>query len=439
MKRISVMLLAVLIIALLTIQPARAQEPEPGTAYIISSTRPISSELRLALNDWLALSPPSSAVYYAVTYTRFDGVNYHVSLAGLNLSSPDDPWSITGDEKGNHQAVWLGTVKVFPDNSVMLKTPSEGEFSNIARYKIAMPAVIPLPGPGGGAYVRFPWQPAKAVQYGILGVHDAEFGNTGAWRAVDLISGTDMGSGAANDSVYASVGGTIDYVCDDGQTVTVRLAGGGDYFLYSHMLDNALLEESNSFSAGAVLGTLKHGSFISQGCGGAIQKANHWHLHWGFITSNKTFQAEGCILSSKGPSGIGPEAEWRCGNTTIKVLGYLYHYGNIGINPDDGTVGAHYAEGAGGGPSFWTYLLSGLKNVFDHYVTNNLPEHSSTFEFFVNPIMNGVKIVMRITLILIHGNLNLIPAMVAITIAIGFKLSIYLMQLSGYIFRVFRR
>lgn len=411
-------------------EPANAQEV--GTAYIFDSTKPISAELRQALNDWLAVSPPSSAVYYAVTYTRFDGENTHASLAGFNLASPEDPWSVIGDENGNHQAVWLGTVKVLPDNSVLLKTPTEGEFADIGRYKIAIPAFIPLPGAGGGAYVRFPWQPAKAVQYGILGVHDAEFGNTGAWRAVDLISGTDMGSGAANDSVYASVGGTIDYVCDDGQTVTVRLTGSGDYFLYAHLLDNATLEEANSFSAGGVLGKLKHGSFVSEGCGGAIQKENHWHLHWGFITNNNTFQAEGCILN-----GIGPLAAWRCGNTTVRVLGYLYHYGNIGINPDTGTVGVHLGEASGGGPSFWDFLLGGLKGVFDYFVTNNLPEHQSA-STLINPILNSVKIIFRIALVILHGNFNFLPAVQMIGFTIAARIALSSIFLVVGVYRVIR-
>lgn len=438
-KRILLPLTLMVAALALFVHPAGAEEAEP--AHIIGSTRPIPAELREHLDAWLAISPPSTAIHYAVTYKRFDGVNYHASLAGMTLPNPDARWSITGDtgdpddENAGYGAVWLGTVMVEPDGAVTLKTPTELEYSQrMTTAKMAALFPVSQLGAGGGAYVRFPWQPAKAVQYGILGLHSVGgYGLDEPWGAVDLISGTDMGSGAANDKVYTSAAGEIVYVCDDAQTVAVRLSGGSDDFLYAHLLPNALLEEENTFAAGAVLGSLKHGSFLSAGCGGAVQKANHWHLHWGFITAGsnpRTFQAEGCILQKSASFTAG---QWTCGNTTIRPLGYLYHYGNVGIDPSTGTVGVHLGEASGGGPSFWEYILGGLRAIFDYFVTSNLPEHQSA-STLLNPILQSVKIVFRIALVILHGNFNFVPAvqMVGFTIGIRIALSSFLFMIGLY-------
>lgn len=409
----------------LSITPAHAQA-QPG--QIVSINSPISAELRAALTTWLETSPPSSAVYYAVTYTQPIGFDTYVSLVGLNIEHPDDFWSIVGDEFGNQQVIWMDTVRVYEDGAITFP------FAQQARtLKLALPALSPLPGAGGGSYVRFPWQPGKAVQYGILGVHDADFGlDANTYGAVDLISGTDMGSGAANDSVYASVSGTITHICNYEDTRAVRLTGGGDTFLYAHLLPNANLVIDHTFQAGQMMGTLAHGSFVDE-CGNAIQKDKHWHLHWGFAMSNNSFQAEGCIL--KGTSVVGA---WQCGNTNVKVLGYLYHYGNIGVNPDTGTVGIHLGEAAGGGPSFWDYILPGFKGIFDALLLNNLPEHSSATSQLITPIMNGVKIVFRIAGVLLRGNLNLAPALGVVVLAISIKLTLTLITFAGYIWRIIK-
>lgn len=414
----------------LLVQPASAQELQPS--QLISINKPISAELRTTVENWLVAYPPSTAVYYAITYTQPIGFDTYVSLVGLNIASPDDFWSVVGDEFGNQQVIWMDTIRVYEDGTITFPFTDRSATSYLFP-KFADLKPLPNLGAGGGAYVRFPWQPAKAVQYGILGVHDADYGTDGGtWGAIDLVSGSDMGSGAANDSVYASVSGTITTICDYEDTVAVQLTGGGDSFLYAHLLPNANLVIDHSFQAGQLMGTLKHGSFTDE-CGNAIQKDNHWHLHWGFVKNSGKFQAEGCFLQ-----GIGPASAWKCGNTNIKVLGYLYHYGNIGINPDDGTVGYHGVEGAGGGPSFWAYFLNGAKGIFDALFMNNLPEHSSVTTQLITPIMNGVKIVFRIAQVLLRGNLNLAPAAVIVVLAITIKLSLTAITFAGYIYRIIK-
>lgn len=412
----------VMVFAMLAaVVPVRAQTT---AGQIISVNEPISAELRAALEAWLQ-TPPSSAVYYAVTYTQPIGMDTYVSMVGLNIANPDDPWSLAGDEFGNTQVIWLDTLKVLADGTVTLPYAVP---SSSAAFKLAAPIYQPVIGAGGGSYVRFPWQPSKAVQFGVLGIHDAEFGLEDG-KAIDLVSGSDMGSGAANDFAYASVSGTVNYICDYGDTVAVRLTGGSDSFLYAHLLPNANLELDHTFSAGQKIGSLKHGTFTDE-CGNAFQQDDHWHLHWGFLMSGGRFQAEGCYLT-----GTGALAKWNCGNTETRVLGFLYHYGNIGTNPDPGTVGTHTGTGAGGGPSFWDYFLEGTLGLVDTLFGESLPEHDSNISDLADGILSGVKIVFRISYMLLRGNLNLAPAFGLIVGAITIVMAL---RLIAFIFIVWR-
>lgn len=416
----------VLIAGLLVALPVHAQEVLPG--QIISINSPISAEVRAALDAWLQ-TPPSLAVYYAVTYSQETTTGTYISLVGLDIASPTDEWSIAGDEFGNDFIMWLDTVFVATDGTVSLPfTPSA---SSSAAFKLAAPITAPLTGAGGGSYVRFPWQPSKAVQFGILGIHSSDFGLGG--NAVDLVSGSDMGSGAANDSVYASVGGEVTYICDYGDTIAVRLVGGGDSILYAHLLPNANLEIGHTFTAGARMGSLKHGTFSDE-CGNAFQQDDHWHLHWGFLMSGGKYSAEGCTLS-----GTSALAQWKCGNTTIKVLQFLYHYGNIGVNPETGTVGAHTGgEGAGGGPSFWVYFLDGVTGIFKALFLDSLPEHDVQLAQMFTGILTSIKVVFRISYMLLRGNLNLMPTVTFLVLGITTVIILRGVAVIVYIMRVIK-
>jgi ribosomal protein L27 len=223
MRKLSIFIIVLFLLSFLPCtQAVSAQEQE--TAHVVSSTLPVAPELRAAVDAWLAASPPSFAIYYGITYAHPHGVDQHyVCLVGLNIPSPDAPWSFTGDKDGNSQVVWMGTVIVYNDGSVHLVTQDP-----VARYDgglkvLAIPSFAPSYGAGGGPYVRFPWQPSKAVRLGVLGLHNTGYGQNSEanWRAIDLVSGSNMGTGAANDSVYTSVSGTVDYVCKDSASVAV--------------------------------------------------------------------------------------------------------------------------------------------------------------------------------------------------------------------------
>lgn len=433
-KYLFLSLVILFIFALLT--PSQAVQAQEGVASVIYTTLPVNGDLRDRVDAWLAATPPTNEIYYAITYTQQHGIDAHyVSLVALRLNSPDESWSFTGDEdSGETKVAWFGTVLVYDDGSVELYSTSGGETSSA--FKLAS-AELPAParGAGGGAYVRFPWQPSKAVKYGVLGVHSAGYSLSATnWRAVDLVSGSDMGSGAANDQVYASVAGEVDYVCQDSDSVAIKVSGGGDEFLYAHMLDNANLTIGHAFAAGAVIGSLKHGSFAGDlvgNCGYALQTAEHWHLHWGFKMADTHFQAEGCILTQvlsvgAGDVVIGTSGAWKCGNTTVNVNGLLTHYGDIPGND----TGSQYND-----VNFFDYLLLGFKGVFDTLIGNTLPEHNSQ-AFFISPILNGVKIVFRIVNILIRGNFNLSPAMTMIALTIAFRTTIGVVMVAAGVMRI---
>jgi hypothetical protein len=446
MKTKFAFIFAVLFLLVANLSPAPSAHAQ-AVAYVVGTTQPVDAGIRSAIDAWLAVSPPSSAVYYGITYVHALGDGHIVCLAGLNIVAPEDHWSLTGDKDGNSQVVWMGTVTVASDGTVTMKA-DDPIAKHTGSVKLAIPSFAPSSGAGGGPYVRFPMQSSKAWFFGINAIHAVGYGNNSQnnWRAVDLVGGTDYGSGGANDSVYASVSGTVDFVCKDDMTTAIRITGNGDSFVYAHLLDNANLEIDHEFSANGTIGTLKHGSFsglISGNCGNAVQTANHWHLHWGFImAANGKFQAEGCILSLNGIGLPGDDVflgygGWQCGNTLIKPGDPMTHVGDISDVLDDGTVGYHILPGGNGrtNPSFFTMLENGIGAIFDALVTNNLPEHGAAGKFIL-PILNSVKIVFRIASVLVFGYFNLKPAMGFVTWAIMVNLSLTLVYAAGTIMRI---
>src|SRR4030042_5853661 len=79
--------------------------------YVIRSTTPMGSELKDHLDAWLAVDAPGDALYYIVTYWKVKNGITKVSLAGVNLSGPDEPWSFEESES----TVWIGSVTGAPD------------------------------------------------------------------------------------------------------------------------------------------------------------------------------------------------------------------------------------------------------------------------------------------------------------------------------------
>lgn len=390
MKRILIpfAILAVLVIAA---SPAQAQGETPR---VIHSTRPITQELKDHLDAWLASNNPSPVPFYVVTYAKTANGVTQVSLAGVDLPTDDLPEDWSMFEEGS-RVVWMGSVTVQEDGTVV-------PFPSASRERGASKLALPALPSGGGSYVAFPFQSGKAMIYGPRAVHGSGDYGTSGMVAVDLVSGDGLGAGAAPPYAYASDAGTIDYICDDGTTVAVRThnATTGDDFIYAHLLDNASLVMSGTFSRGQLLGSIKYGSFDDD-CGWAEQRDTNYHIHWMFEPNGDTFQAEGCVLriSTK---------KWTCGSKEIGTGDWIQGGGGFGFGSDEFTSGQ--VE-----PSFWDYLVYGFVSFVRGSLFTILPTHED-FEYFY-AVISSVRLVVRIAFVLMRSSVNLTP--VAIAIAYG--------------------
>lgn len=387
-----------LIIVLSDVRFARAQ-----TSTELISLHPMSDTTRAALIAWLDASKPVPAPYYAATYIKTSGDVTYVSLAALNIGSADEEWHLTEEDGAPSKVIWIGTVKVLADGSVVELFPPVGSGSRppgLALMKLA----------GGGSYVNFPISSGSYAVYGPRGVHGSGDYGTSGMLAVDLVGGDDL-PGSMFAAVYASDAGEIDYVCDDGLSVAVRTynATTGDYFLYAHLLDNANLVPEYEFAKNELIGSLKYGSF-DDSCGWAEQQDDHYHVHWMFVPSGGYYQAEGCILDTS-------SQKWTCGTQTIGVGGKLYGGGGSGSGLDD-PVETGTANNETG---FWDYLLFGFVNIFDLGILKLLPSHNSPTEM-INTMYNIIRIFLRVVWTLTRFNINLVPIMTLVLLTITFKL-----------------
>lgn len=78
----------------------------------------LDPEIEAAINMWLVTDSPSDAPYYFVTYWQKENDDrYLVSLAAVNLSSPDEDWTLVNDvNPDDNKVVWIGTVEVYRGN-----------------------------------------------------------------------------------------------------------------------------------------------------------------------------------------------------------------------------------------------------------------------------------------------------------------------------------
>lgn len=374
---------------------ARAQAP---AVQVISGTVPISVELKDALETFLNAYPPSPAPFYAPTYLQELGTYTVVSLAGLDLQSPEDPWQMETRADEPRTVVWIGSVRVYPSGSAELVS------ANITRPNLPKMATILLPGPGGSASIRLPFQTGKSMQYGPRLVHGlGDYGTSGMY-AVDLVGGDSLGTNVASDTIFASAAGTVDYVCTDGTSVAIRThnSSSDDTFVYAHLLSNSNLTMSHVFAANAMLGALKHGGF-SDTCGWAEQGPTIYHVHWMFEPSGGSYAVGGytILLSDK---------KFHTSQGAIGSGGWL---SNSSANPGTGTGTGTGADDPGGAtdivPSFWDPVVAAIVG----FVTSTLallPDHNSA-SVMLQGAFNAVVLFFRLTWVLVRGNLNLTPIM----------------------------
>jgi len=407
MKRILLIVCLMLFIAV----PVQAQSADP---YIIRTTKPIPDALRDNLNMWLATDAPSDAPYYIVTYSKPKTGYTVVSLVGVDLPSPDAEWNLS-----EYPSLWMGTVKVFDDGTVSPLTFA-AHSPKVARLQSAA---------GGGSYVAFPWQAGTSVVFGPRGVHGSGDYGTSGLLAVDFVSGTGFGPSAANDGVYASDAGVVDYVCEDATSTAIRTHNTttGDYFVYAHILANDSLDYDVEFAKGELIGSLKHGSFDDT-CGWAEQTSTSWHVHWMFVPASGSFRAEDCRLTVS-------TQKWDCSGEEVGTGQFLYGGGGSGALSASG-LGTASAGVADTQASFWDYFLGGIIRIFDTLFLSQLPEHGS-YEFLA-AIYNAIDITFTLTQVMIAENLNIYPLVHAIELALGIKLLFSLGWLAAFALKAWK-
>lgn len=93
--------------------PAQIMDSEKIQPYIVSSTQDdVDPRTEAALNEWLRTSAPADVPYWFVTHwQQEDDGRILVSLAGVNVASPDEEWSLTHGDK----VIWIGSVEVIGD------------------------------------------------------------------------------------------------------------------------------------------------------------------------------------------------------------------------------------------------------------------------------------------------------------------------------------
>lgn len=371
------------------------------------ATQPVDPLIEYQIIEYLGQNPPAETHIYAITNVSTNENGLFVSLAGLR---PDLPapytWSMV-----DGSVIWIGSLERV-----------NGEWGE---YIPPLPEISctgncspHLGGPGGGPDIQFPWQSGAKMMYGILGIHGAgDYGFTGGYY-VDWVGGDELGADVASPVVYASAAGAIDYICDDGTSVAVRLVGGDNTFVYAHLLDHPSLVVSASYTRGQPLGVLKYGSF-NDSCGWASQKPTNYHLHWGFDPDGGYFQTEGWVLHFS--DGI-----WRRGSEQVKKQQWMtggggaynnaeYNDGDPLANPGDTFIVIDSSNPDAlrfTGQHIWDYILAGLNRLFTQYVLNVFPvaaedEDTETMWLAMENVL--LTLLRDGNILLVNDVINLLP------------------------------
>lgn len=333
-------------------------------------------------------NPVENAEYYAITDITTHGTIYVISIAAIRGCDPQN-WNLDC-------AIKLFTIATDGISSGIEGSPVYESLTStfLNDYEQYRPTVLNDGTVGGddGDYSNstlpvLPFKVGTKVVIGSRGVHDAGFGLTG-WKAVDLVSGTDIGVNAAPNEVYASVDSEITYVCRDDHSVAVR-AGN---FLYAHLQDNANLVVGYNLRRGVKFASMVVGSFTDT-CGWANQQPNHWHLHFGVpgVTSVQfagwTFKPfEGVFVN--GPTRVGKGD-------------YLT---NSGLTGGDNSAGDP-AEQIKQGNSFWDGIVSAMINVIRDGILKRFPERSGTN--YQDVYINASGVVLRVFFIMMSTSFDL--------------------------------
>jgi len=339
-------LLSILLMLILLAQPLQQASAQSYTSIeLVPGTVTLATSQREAVLAWLENNKPADTTLYSATYFQ-PGSPAYVSLVGLR---PDLPAPYAWELVDTADVIWMGTLLIQADGSI---TPYGLALGDVPLKVHAAPDN----GAGGSSQIAFPWQAGSSMIYGPRGIHgEGDYSTTGMY-AVDWVGGDNI-TNSAPAAAYASAAGTIDWVCSDGISVAVRITDGTDTFVYAHLLDNANLVNGSAFSRGALIGSLKYGSF-NDNCGWAQQDVNHYHIHWMFTPRNSHFQAESWILN------FG-DSQWHNGSAAVGTGDSIIGGGGSGAPgdppPDDGGNGSGTTVGTG--TFVWDFLINGFSNA----------------------------------------------------------------------------
>lgn len=309
-----------------------ASRSAPPTASItmLESTIPVDSAIAARVRTILEEEAPARGVFkYAITGLTIKSGYYYVSVAGM-------PMEATAMHLKD--AVWLGTVQLA---NVATMPGLVTEVMSSQPVKTSQTAVNP--GRGGAGNI-LPFRSGTQAQYGISAVHNCGFSLTG-WKAVDLFPAENM--------IYSSMAGEINYICRDATQVAIRI---GDN-LYTHLADGGQ-QVGDKYTQGQPISGMVLGTF-SDTCGVSDQGAQAYHVHFCFVPDNTGFfHADDYTLNTA-------TGTWNKGQETINPLGYL----------TANWVSANVISGPAAGGNIWDSTVGGVTSMAQHTAAM-LPVHT---------------------------------------------------------------
>lgn len=330
MKKVLIALPAVICVVLFLIwsksspiAPNSTVQPVDETVGItlLDSTIPVEAAIERQVKKLLAVDAPIRSVFvYAITDVVDKNGYYTVSVAGLPIGSNA---MHLGD------AVWLGSVQ-------LAKMPGlPGLVTDLMSSQPTDNMISVKEGRGGAGNI-LPFRSGTQAQYGISAVHNCGYSLNG-WKAVDLFPAENM--------VYSSLSGEVNYVCRDTTQIALRI---GDN-LYTHLVDNDA-QVGDQYSQGQAISGMVSGAFDDT-CGVSDQGESAYHVHFCFLPDATGFyHADGYALNTATGSWT------KTGGDTVNPLGYLTaDWANAGIIP-----------GPAAGANIWDSTVSGVTSMVDH-------------------------------------------------------------------------
>lgn len=346
-------------------------------------TQPVPPDIEELAGLVLAADNPApEATFFAITdYTHIGNV-VMVSVAALGSGNPT-VWTL-------YNAVWIGTLALSGGSGAVEGSPEYQQITDGVVFR-SLPEIVPDDGPGGddgfdSTLPVLPFKGGTVVTFGPRGVHDAGYSLTG-WKAVDLVSGSDLGSRYAPNEVYASEDAQISFVCRDSTSVAIK-AGN---FLYAHLRDTSNLATGTQLYRGVKFATMVVGSFTDS-CGWAQQQPNHWHLHWGF-DGLSTIDLVGWTLYPFSEKFVR-------GSEEVAANGALMNYGTPGSDPGSSNPDIHMT-----GANFWDGLVGGMLSFVKDNILPRFPQRTDTD--YGGVYTNAAGVVMRVFFIILASNFKL--------------------------------